>query len=206
VANKAVVAKPPGLSKDGWEIQFAVNHLAHAMIVKMVLPALQAAAVKPDSDVRVVMVSSLGFRFASGSGIKFATLNTVQDGLMGPWVRYGQSKLGNVLLAREIARRYPNITAVSVQPGVTQTELVSSTRLRDRVLIAITNWTTYFTTEEGSLNQLWMAVGAKKLDIVNGGFYLPAGVDSTSMLAEITNRDSLAIELWDWTNKVLNKV
>ena len=38
--------------------------------------------------------------------------------------RYGQSKLGNILLANELARRHPQIMSNSVHPGVIKTELV----------------------------------------------------------------------------------
>ena len=43
----------------------------------------------------------------------------------GRWVRYGQSKLANVVYASEFSRRYPNSTTVSVYPGVIFTNLWS---------------------------------------------------------------------------------
>jgi len=104
------VAKPPALSEDGYEIQFAVNHLAHALIIKTLLPALLKSASKPNSDVRIVNLTSAAWRGAPSGGIRFASLNTTQPGFIGHWFRYSQSKLANIVYASELARRYPEIT------------------------------------------------------------------------------------------------
>lgn len=55
------------------------------------------------------------------------------------------------------------------------------------------------------LNQLWMAVGAKKGDIINGALYLPAGVESNKILSVEAKSETLAAELWEWTEKALEK-
>lgn len=202
------VVLPPGLSKDSYEIQFAVNHIAHAQITKLLLPALQKAASRPASDVRIITTTSLGFRFASASGIPYDALQTTQDSyMMGPWVRYGRSKYANVLHAYQLAKLYPNITSVSIHPGVTGTDLIANSRWRDRLLIYVTNLGgTYFTAEEGALNQLWLAAGVDKAKVKNGTLYLPVGVDGSDLVAEIKDLDAKAKELWDWTEEALAKV
>jgi retinol dehydrogenase-12 len=53
---------PPGLTEDGYEIQFGVNHLGHALLVKLLLPTLlKTAELHP--DVRVIISTSAGYRF-----------------------------------------------------------------------------------------------------------------------------------------------
>jgi NAD(P)-dependent dehydrogenase (short-subunit alcohol dehydrogenase family) len=86
--NAGVMFIPAGLSKDGFENQFAINHLAHAMIVNQLLPTLTRTAELPNSDVRVLSLTSTAWAAHAKDGITFATLNTEQKGFMGLTVRY----------------------------------------------------------------------------------------------------------------------
>ena len=60
--------------------------------------------------------------------------------------------------------------------------------------------------EEGILNQLWCAAGAKKGELSNGTFYRPVGVDCWDKLTKEGRDEQLAKKLWDWTEGVLDKV
>lgn len=128
VCNAGIMAAPPGLTVDGYELQFQTNHLGHALLIKLLLPTLLQTAEAPDSDVRVICQSSLGFQIAPMGGIRFDSLKTTQEDLsilpdsFGTYYRYGQSKLANILTAAELAKRYPQITAVSVHPGIVDTQ------------------------------------------------------------------------------------
>jgi len=118
MCNAGIMAKPPQLSKDGYEIQFATNHLGHALLIKHLLPIMLGTVEKPGADVRIVLLTSTGWRGHPKGGINFAGLKTTQDfGAFGPWIRYGQSKLANIVYAAELARRYPSIISISVHPG-----------------------------------------------------------------------------------------
>ncbi|KAM3070334.1 hypothetical protein ACMFMG_010166 [Clarireedia jacksonii] len=65
LCNASIMAVPPGLTTDGYEIQFGVNHLAHALITKLLLPTLlHTAASEP---VRIITVLSLGYTLAPSS-------------------------------------------------------------------------------------------------------------------------------------------
>lgn len=79
---------PPGLSKDGYENHFAINHLAHAMVIQQLLPVMEKTAKLPDSDVRVVSLTSIAWQ-AARKGITFSTLRTTKEGFMGASNRYG---------------------------------------------------------------------------------------------------------------------
>ena len=80
ICNAGVMAVPPGVSKDGYEIQFAINHLAHALFIKLCLPALLKAA-DEKGDARIVSVTSLGFKAAPKQGIIFKDLKSSQGNL-----------------------------------------------------------------------------------------------------------------------------
>ena len=110
LCNAGIMASAPALSTSGYEIQFAVNHLAHAMTIQALLPTLLATASQPSSDVRVITLSSQGYRFHPRPGILFDELSShsaLSRWFLGPRIRYGQSKLANILYASELARRYP---------------------------------------------------------------------------------------------------
>lgn len=84
VCNAGIMCLPPGLTSDGYEIQFGTNFLGHALLIKELLPLLQRA-----HETRVVMLSSLGFQL--GSGIDFQTIRTGQSGwVAAKWLRYGR--------------------------------------------------------------------------------------------------------------------
>lgn len=70
------MAVPPATSKDGYEIQFAVNHMAHALIIKLCLPALQRA-----QNARIVCITSMAFKSAPPGGILFKDLKSDQSNL-----------------------------------------------------------------------------------------------------------------------------
>jgi NAD(P)-dependent dehydrogenase (short-subunit alcohol dehydrogenase family) len=80
---------PPGLSEDGFEKHFAINHLAHAMIIQQLLPVMAKAAEMPNSDVRLVLLTSTAWMSHPWHGITFSTLRTPQTGFMGGIYRYG---------------------------------------------------------------------------------------------------------------------
>ena len=96
------------ITQDGFEMQFAVNHLAHFLLTNLLLPELKAA---PQG--RIVHVSS-GFHYRGK--IHFDDLSLKRyDGL----VAYAQSKLANVLFSAELARRLKgtHVTSNSLHPG-----------------------------------------------------------------------------------------
>jgi len=90
MCNAGIMAAPPGLSADGYEVQFATNHLGHAMVVRQLLPVLLRTARQPGSDVRLLSLTSEGWAsHPRPQGVVFDKLRTTQEGFLGSWVRYG---------------------------------------------------------------------------------------------------------------------
>lgn len=211
--NAGIIAKPPSVSIDGYEIQFATNHLGHAMLTRQLLPFLVTASNELGSDVRIVNITSDGYEFhrAITGGISFSELDsgsTMSRTILGPWVRYGQSKLANILFASELARRYPSITSVSIHPGLVMTSMNTEMKGFNKRFVDVTSWlggVKKLEPHEGVLNQLWCAAGAKKGTLKNGGFYRPVGQDSWDKLTREARDKELAARLWEWTEGVLAK-
>ena len=103
-------------SKYGYELQFLTNHIGHFLLVTQLLGSLSDRA-------RVVMVSSEGHRLVPKGGIAFDNLSAERR--FRTWQAYGQSKLANLLFAKELARRFTGTqrTANAVHPGVIYTNL-----------------------------------------------------------------------------------
>lgn len=102
MCNAGIMAQPPSLTKDGYEVQFGTNHLGHALLIRRCLPLLQRTA-EESSDARIVILSSLAFRGHPHGGIVFSDLKTVQHFTacaLGPWIRYGQSARQSPVRAR----------------------------------------------------------------------------------------------------------
>ena len=196
------MAAPAGLTHDGYEVQFGVNHLAHALLIKLLMPVLEQTAER-EGDARIVSLTSLGMKMPPLGGIVFEDLRTTQEyGMASAWYRYGQSKLANVLYATELARRYPAVISVSVHPGVINTGLVSNLGFLNRCLVYVTNIGRMISPEQGVYNPCWAAT-TKKEDVLNGAYYEPVG-----KLGEHTKESSseeLAKELWEWTHKQLEQ-
>ena len=198
MCNAGIMAQPPGQTVDGYELQIGTNHLGHALLIKKFLPLLEACA-----DPRIVLLTSQGWGMHPHGGIIFEKLKTTQDmGFGGPWRRYGQSKLANLVYARELAKRFPAITSVSVHPGIVGTGLVSGLGLKEKLLVYAISWWRIVLPHEGAFNQTWAAT-VDKAQIRNGGYYEPVGKLEDKKLDETARDDTLAERLWDWTEEAL---
>ncbi|KAF4181225.1 hypothetical protein CNMCM7927_000720 [Aspergillus lentulus] len=123
VNNAGIMALPKlEYTKDGFEMQFGVNHLAHFLLFQLLKPALLASA-SPEFSSRVVNVSSSAHHVAS---INESGNYNFEKTEYNDWVSYGQSKTANIYMANEIERRYGSrgLHATSVHPGMIATPLM----------------------------------------------------------------------------------
>jgi len=116
VNNAGVMASPETYTANGWELQFATNHLGHFALATRLHPALAAVG-----DARIVVVSSKGHMT---SPVVFDDLHFAFRPF-DTWLAYGQSKTANVLFAVEATRRWAadGITANALMPGAIYTNL-----------------------------------------------------------------------------------
>ncbi|AWW43222.1 SDR family NAD(P)-dependent oxidoreductase [Streptomyces cadmiisoli] len=117
VLNAGVMAPPLQRTKEGWEMQFATNHLGHFALATGLHDALTAAR-----GARVVAVSSVGH---INGDVDFDDIN-FERRPYDPWAAYSRSKTAGVLFAVEAARRWAAdlITVNALNPG-----RITSTRL-----------------------------------------------------------------------------
>jgi NAD(P)-dependent dehydrogenase (short-subunit alcohol dehydrogenase family) len=110
VNNAGIMATPELRTKEGWELQFATNHLGHFALTTGLHDALQAAG-----QSRVVVVSSVGH--VNGE-VLFDDLDFAQHPY-DAWAAYSQSKTANILFAVEAAKRWASdgIAVNALNPG-----------------------------------------------------------------------------------------
>ena len=110
VANAGIMATPELRTPQGWELQFATNHLGHFALITGLHDALAAAG-----HARVVVLSSVGH--VNGEVI-FDDLNFTRHAY-DPWAAYAQSKTANILFAVEGAKRWAEdgIAVNALNPG-----------------------------------------------------------------------------------------
>jgi NAD(P)-dependent dehydrogenase (short-subunit alcohol dehydrogenase family) len=116
INNAGVMACPLARTPQGYEMQFATNHLGHFLLTGLLAPALRAGAPS-----RVVSVSSRGHRF---SPVVFEDIHFERRDY-DKWASYGQSKTANVLFAVGLDQRLRDagVRANALHPGAIVTEL-----------------------------------------------------------------------------------
>jgi len=199
LVNNAGVMTPPQYRRtdDGFELQYGTNHLGHFALTGLLLPALLDAPAP-----RVVTVSSIAHH-----GGRPAVLGGNPESAYRPQQAYSNSKLANLLFARELQKRASaaasRLTSTAAHPGISATELVQDpngmganslvNRLAPYVMpilfqsaAAGANLTLYAATaaEPGSYT------GPQRLRETRG----PVG---PARLSRYAQDDELAFKLWD---------
>ncbi|KAG2064920.1 NAD(P)-binding protein [Suillus decipiens] len=192
--NNAGVMTPPieMLTDDGYDLQFGTNVLGHFYFTKIVMPALLAGAARsPDGIARIVNTSSIAHWFGS------LDYNTFKDSparkQKSAGALYVQSKMGNVLFAAEVARRYGNqgIVSTALNPGVIKTEL---TRHNGSLFKMLANLV-FHDVSFGALTQLYAGTTAEGA-YLNGKHLVPW---ARIGIAHPEGQDpQQASELWNW--------
>lgn len=116
INNAGIMACPLTRSADGWESQFATNHMGHFLLTCLLAPALRAGAPS-----RVVNLSSTGHKI---SGVDFDDPH-FERRPYEKWRAYGQAKSANVLFSVALDRRLAahGVRAFAVHPGGIMTGL-----------------------------------------------------------------------------------
>lgn len=116
INNAGVVAEERIETEDGYELTFAVNHLAPFLLTNLLLEDLKRAAPS-----RIITVSSTAHGYTK---IDFDDPNLERGYSMNR--AYARSKLANLLFTYELARRLEGtgVTANALHPGVIGTKLL----------------------------------------------------------------------------------
>jgi WW domain-containing oxidoreductase len=194
ICNAGIMALPKLEHAYGYELQFFTNHVGHFILVTLLLDRLT-------EDARVVVVSSGAHRAAPKVGIEFDNLSG--DHGYRPSRAYGQSKLANLLFAKELARRFDGTgrTANAVHPGVIDTNLGRSMPKIAQAGLAIASPLALKSIAQGASTQCFVAT---QPDLTaSGEYFADCNVARPSALA----RDpELARRLWARSERIAREV
>lgn len=111
--NAGVITTQRELTKEGLEMQFGVNHVGHFLLTMLLLQKLQKGS-------RIIQVASGAHKWGD---IYFEDLSLEKS--FRPFKAYGQSKLANVLFAKELSKKLApyGITVNSCHPGAVATNM-----------------------------------------------------------------------------------
>ncbi|KAH9019615.1 NAD-P-binding protein [Lactarius hengduanensis] len=195
------------VTTQGFDMQFGTNVLGHFYLTKLLLPVLTAAAKKtPAGTVRVVNVSSIAHQYGAPEGIRWATLAPGNDSLearkkLTSTKLYGQSKLGNILFSKELARRYAaeGIVSTSLHPGVINTDLARSSGLFLNFIELVIGYSVSY----GAITSLYAGT-APAAGELNGKYltvWARLAVPSKNALDA-----ELAKKLWEWCEEQVKDI
>src|ERR1051326_7137447 len=175
------LARRRGLTRQGFELMFGVNHLGHFVLTNALLGCLEASA-----PARVVTVSSDSHYAARG--IDWDALRRPERGLTGLH-GYAVSKLCNVLFSAELARRTAGsgVTTYALHPGMVASDIWRRVPWPVRPLIQ----RRMLTVEQGAETSLYCAA-APSVASESGLFYDKCAHREPSPVAT----PELAAELW----------
>ena len=204
INNAGVMAIPLRRTVEGFEMQFGTNHLGHFALTGHLLDALTAAK----DGARVVSVSSFAHW---GGGIRLDDINWERRYFR--WPAYSQSKLANILFARELHRRVEeaglSILSSACHPGASATNLqfVASELDGSKVMRKLWGFVNRFTQSaaDGARPQLFAATSP---DALPNGYYGPDGFGEISgdaapaRLSKRAKDAELARNLWELSEEL----
>ncbi|TFY70809.1 hypothetical protein EVG20_g2190 [Dentipellis fragilis] len=207
--NNAGVMIPPvdQITKDGYDLQFGTNVLGPFYFTTLVYPLLQRTSVKSGSPSRIVTVGSL-----AGLMVHNIDFNTLKDGparrRLSNAKLYMQSKLGDLVIAMELARRCEQekskgngeVVSVPVNPGSLKSDLARHVdSWVEKLFLKIIS----YPVEMGALSSLYAATAVDGASL-NGKFLKPWV--RPGELTAAAQDPQLGKELWVWLEEQVAKI
>ena len=194
INNAGVVNTSYHETSDGIENTFAVNHLGYFLFTNLLLDL-----VKKKSESRIINVSSAAHHFVKG--MQWDDINYKDDFKMG-LKAYGQSKLGNILFTKQLAKRLQKdgVTVNAIHPGGVNTSLGNQNNsLLGRVLKIILK--PFFRSPFKGANTIIYLAEIDGLSIT-GAYWVDGRVAKTS---HYSKNDAEAEKLWRLSEKLVSQ-
>lgn len=195
ICNAGIMALPKLEKAHGYELQFFTNHIGHFILATGLLDVLT-------DDGRLVMLSSGAHTMAPKEGIQFDNLSGDRD--YKPWTAYGQSKMANLLFAKEVARRFVGTkkTANAVHPGVIRTNLARSMPSFQQMAFGLVGPLVLKSVGQGAATQTYVAVHPATATI-SGAYFADCNVAKPRADAD---DPALAKKLWAESERIVQSL
>ncbi|KAI6754869.1 hypothetical protein HG530_012621 [Fusarium avenaceum] len=193
--NAGVMIPPEGSkTKQGYELQYGVNNIAHFLLVLFLRPTLEAAAASAlKNSVRVVWVSSSAADAAPNPAVDLTNMDYHRG--EGAWMKYSRSKAASVIHSAEFARRTKGsgIISLALNPGNFVTNLQQNMSTMELAMFRLTASDPI----NGAYTELFAGLSDTITEENNGGWVSPFGK------VEKIRKDFMEPEpggkFWDWT-------
>jgi NAD(P)-dependent dehydrogenase (short-subunit alcohol dehydrogenase family) len=190
VNNAGGIVVKRALSKDGYELTFAVNHLAPFLLTRLLLDTL-----KTGTQARIVTTASDAHRRAV---LDFDDLQAARKySAMGA---YGRSKLANILFTRALAKRLEGtrVTATCLHPGVVRTSIARDMPFVPRNLFGLIARLAR-SPEKGAETVVYLAA-SPEVQGASGGYYFDRKLTQPSPAGQ---DDAVGERLWQVSERLV---
>ena len=193
LCNAGISSTPELDQQNGIEATFFTNHVGHFILATGLLEHLSDTG-------RVVMVSSMIHAQSYEGGIQFDNLSGEAE--YNGTKCYGQSKLANLLFAKELARRFDGTgrVASAVHPGAIPTDIARRMDGRIAKMVNATFKLFCKNIQQGASTQTYAAVHPDAA-AHNGAYFRDCNVATPSKDAQDID---LGIKLWEETQKIVD--
>jgi NAD(P)-dependent dehydrogenase (short-subunit alcohol dehydrogenase family) len=193
INNAGVMFPPPSKTKDGFELQFGVNFIAHFALTAYLFDLIQST-----KGSRIVTLSSIAHK---NGKIDFDNLKLEKP--FNKFREYGQSKVADLIFTFELQRRLDKINSgtlsVGAHPGISKTELLRTDKPE------MINEFPHMSANQGSFSTLYAATEA-----IKGGSYIGpdgegemTGFPAPAFIAEYAKDEAIGKQLWAYAEKEL---
>ena len=178
INNAGIMACAESKTSNGWDLQFAVNHIGHFVLTHELIDSMDQS-----SGARIINLSSTAHKF---SGICWDDIHFLNS--YDKWVSYGQSKTATSLFSIELDKRFKekNIRSFAVHPGGIFTPLQRHLQQEEMVAMG------------------WLKADGSLSELAKAGFKSPTQGASTSLWAatsrQLDNKGGLYCENCDVAN------
>ena len=181
------------LSKDGFEMTFATNHLGHFLLTNSIMPLLEKG------QARIINVSSEAHKMGKAN---FDDLQWEQHSY-SPMVAYGMAKLFNLYFTKSLAEKFADkgVTAFAVLPGIVKTSFGVGMSGFSKILLWLAK-PFMISPEEGAQTSIFLAT-EPGMDAKSCQYFIKKKIAKSSALSwSEANRN----KFWDISKKLVGKI
>jgi NAD(P)-dependent dehydrogenase (short-subunit alcohol dehydrogenase family) len=208
ICNAGIMALPKfEHTQDGFEKQIGVNAFGHFYLIQLLLPKMKSQG----TEGRVVVLSSSAHNMGAIDlqNLHFKTTGTSTPRSYNNWVAYGQSKLADMLIAKELADRTAGtpITACSLHPGIIQTALWRSSFFASGIGASILgSLMSNKTIPQGAATTMFACLSPTIMNEDRGAYLVDCQASPPACEQGKDVKGTLRKELWNTIEKEINEV
>ncbi|KZP33698.1 NAD(P)-binding protein [Athelia psychrophila] len=204
--NAGIMGSPSpkgSLSPDGYELQWQTNVFGPFVFTYGLMPLLSStAASSPPGTVRIINTASDGAAQAPKTGIPLA--DETVGAQSGKFACYGHSKIANILVTRQLAKRYPEIWSFAPHPGPVQSELTRNVGIPGPIMWVLDR-VLFKPVQYGALTQLYAGTASDIDESQNGSYLIPLAKFESKLPHPQAGDDAFGEKVWEWNISAMQK-